>query len=152
MSQEPEQELWGPQTEAARRALGEISGQPFPVEVIHALALIKAESARLRGREDIAAAADAVAAGEHDRHFPLDVFQTGSGTSSNMNVNEVVAQLVGPGTHPNDDVNAPLSSNDQVPSAPCTSRSSPTCSAASSPPGRAWPRCCSAGPWSGTTS
>jgi fumarate hydratase class II len=117
MSQEPEQELWGPQTEAARRALGEISGQPFPVEVIHALALIKAESARLRGREDIAAAADAVAAGEHDRHFPLDVFQTGSGTSSNMNVNEVVAQLVGPGTHPNDDVNAPLSSNDQVPSA-----------------------------------
>jgi fumarate hydratase class II len=107
---------WGPQTQAALDALGEVSGQRFPIEVIHALALIKAENARLRGHEQIALAADEVAAGQHDDAFPLDVLQTGSGTSSNMNVNEVVASLAG-GVHPNDDVNAPLSSNDQVPSA-----------------------------------
>ena len=65
----------------------------------------------------IAAAADAVAAGEHDDQFPIDVFQTGSGTSSNMNANEVIANLAGEGAHPNDHVNMGQSSNDVFPSA-----------------------------------
>ena len=62
-----------------------------------------------------------VAAGEHDDQFPIDVFQTGSGTSSNMNANEVIAALAGEGAHPNDHVNMGQSSNDVFPSAPCTS-------------------------------
>src|SRR5690606_27057084 len=65
----------------------------------------------------IAEAADAVAAGEHDDQFPVDVFQTGSGTSSNMNANEVIAALAGEGVHPNDHVNLGQSSNDVFPSA-----------------------------------
>src|SRR5205823_7748323 len=69
----------------------------------------------LAGR--IAAAADEVAAGRHDDQFPIDVFQTGSGTSSNMNANEVIATLAGAGVHPNDDVNMGQSSNDVFPSA-----------------------------------
>jgi fumarate hydratase class II len=67
--------------------------------------------------ERIATAADAVAAGEHDDQFPVDVFQTGSGTSSNMNANEVIASLAGDGAHPNDHVNMGQSSNDVFPSA-----------------------------------
>src|SRR5204862_6313242 len=87
---------------------------------------IKAAAARVNAElglldadlaERIAAAADAVAAGEHDDQFPLDVFQTGSGTSSNMNANEVIANLAGDGTHPNDHVNMGQSSNDVFPSA-----------------------------------
>ncbi len=65
----------------------------------------------------IAAAADRVAAGEFDDQFPIDVFQTGSGTSSNMNANEVIAALAGDGVHPNDHVNMGQSSNDVFPSA-----------------------------------
>src|SRR5207253_4847971 len=64
----------------------------------------------------IAAAGDAVAAGEHDDQFPIDVFQTGSGTSSNTNANEVIAALAGEGVHPNDHVNLGQSSNDVFPS------------------------------------
>jgi fumarate hydratase, class II len=90
------------------------------------LARIKAEAARVNadlglldaGRaERIAAAAEAVAAGEHDDQFPIDVFQTGSGTNTNTNVNEVVATLAGEGAHPNDHVNMGQSSNDTFPSA-----------------------------------
>src|SRR5205085_692482 len=76
------------------------------------LALLDAEYA-----ERIAAAADRVAEGEFDDQFPIDVFQTGSGTSSNMNANEVIANLAGEGVHPNDHVNMGQSSNDVFPSA-----------------------------------
>src|SRR5205085_11416142 len=71
--------------------------------------------AGLAGR--IASAADEVAAGSHADQFPVDVFQTGSGTSSNMNANEVIATLAGEGAHPNDHVNMGQSSNDVFPSA-----------------------------------
>src|SRR5918911_287418 len=67
--------------------------------------------------ERIANAADEVAHGQHDDQFPIDVFQTGSGTSSNMNANEVIANLAGEGVHPNDHVNMGQSSNDVFPSA-----------------------------------
>ena len=67
--------------------------------------------------ERIAAAGDEVAHGRHDDQFPIDVFQTGSGTSSNMNANEVIANLAGEGVHPNDHVNMGQSSNDVFPSA-----------------------------------
>src|SRR4029079_16495890 len=67
--------------------------------------------------QGIAAAADAVGRGEHDGQFPVDVFQTGSGTSSNMNAKEVIANLAGDGAHPNDHVNMVQSSNDVFPSA-----------------------------------
>jgi len=101
-----------------------ISGEPVPAAVIHWLGRIKAAAARVNGElgliaEDratkIAKAADAVASGEHDAQFPIDVFQTGSGTSSNMNANEVIAKLSG--AHANDDVNYGQSSNDVFPSA-----------------------------------
>jgi fumarate hydratase class II len=94
--------------------------------VIHWLGRIKAASARVNRdlgllddgiAERIAAAADRVAEGEFDEQFPLDVFQTGSGTSSNMNANEVIANLAGDGVHPNDHVNMGQSSNDVFPSA-----------------------------------
>jgi fumarate hydratase class II len=94
--------------------------------VIHWLGRIKAEAARVNAdlgkldpdlAERIAAAGDAVAAGEHDAQFPVDVFQTGSGTSSNMNANEVIANLAGDAAHPNDHVNMGQSSNDVFPSA-----------------------------------
>src|SRR5918911_1483550 len=101
-------ELWGPET---RKAIDNfpVSGRPIPVEVVHWLGRIKAAAARVNGElglldadvaERIAAAADAVAAGEHDDQFPIDVFQTGSGTSSNMNANEVIASLARD-VHPN---------------------------------------------------
>ena len=76
-----------------------------------------ARLARPEIAERIAAAGDAVAAGEHDDQFPIDVFQTGSGTSSNMNANEVIANLAGDEAHPNDHVNMGQSSNDVFPSA-----------------------------------
>jgi fumarate hydratase, class II len=103
-----------------------VSGNPIPHAVIRALGQIKAAAARVNGElglleaeqaERIAVAADAVAAGEHDDQFPIDVFQTGSGTSSNMNANEVIAGLAGDDVHPNDDVNMGQSSNDVFPSA-----------------------------------
>ncbi|MEZ4470650.1 MAG: class II fumarate hydratase [bacterium] len=105
-----------------------ISGLRMPRGWIRALGLIKAASARANHAlgllaEDkmkaIVQASEEVAAGDHDRHFPLDVFQTGSGTSSNMNGNEVIANrgtaLLGAKVHPNDDVNMSQSSNDVVP-------------------------------------
>jgi fumarate hydratase, class II len=103
-----------------------ISGETVPESVIHWLGRIKGASARANAElgkldpalaESIATAADAVAAGEHDNQFPIDVFQTGSGTSSNMNANEVIAALAGAKVHPNDHVNMGQSSNDVFPSA-----------------------------------
>ncbi len=107
-----------------------VSGLTIDAALISALAQIKGASVRVRAEmgmidptlaQAVAAAADEVATGAWDEHFPIDVFQTGSGTSSNMNANEVLATLaaerLGTAVHPNDDVNAPLSSNDQFPSA-----------------------------------
>ena len=118
-------ELWGAET---RKAIDNfpVSGRPIPVGVVRWLGRIKAAAARvnadlglldadLAGR--IASAGDAIAAGEHDDQFPIDVFQTGSGTSSNMNANEVIASLAGEGVHANDHVNLGQSSNDVFPSA-----------------------------------
>jgi len=103
-----------------------VSGEPIPAPVARWLGRIKAAAARANGElglldpdkaERIAAAADRVAAGELDDQFPIDVFQTGSGTSSNMNANEVIASLAGEDVHANDDVNMGQSSNDVFPSA-----------------------------------
>ena len=119
------QELWGGET---RKAVDNfpVSGEPVPVAVVRWLGRIKGTAARVNadlGLLDhdlavrIAAAADEVAHGQHDGQFPIDVFQTGSGTSSNMNANEVIANLAGEGVHPNDHVNMGQSSNDVFPSA-----------------------------------
>ena len=119
------EQLWGGETE---KAVGNfpISGERVPVPVVRWLGQIKGAAARVNAElglldgelaERIARAADAVAAGEHDDQFPIDVFQTGSGTSSNMNANEVIAALAGEGAHPNDHVNMGQSSNDVFPSA-----------------------------------
>ena len=103
-----------------------ISGEPVPAEVIHWLGRIKGAAASVNAElgllkpglaRKIAKAAAEVAAGTHDAEFPIDVFQTGSGTSSNMNANEVIATLAGEGVHPNDHVNLGQSSNDVFPSA-----------------------------------
>jgi fumarate hydratase, class II len=119
------EELWGAET---RKAVVNfpVSGEPIPVSVARWLARVKAEAARANAElglldrdkaERIASAADRVAAGEFDDQFPIDIFQTGSGTSSNMNANEVIASLAGDDVHPNDDVNMGQSSNDVFPSA-----------------------------------
>lgn len=121
--------LWGAQTERARRNF-QLSGVRLPREFIAALALIKAAAARanqrlglLEGRmaTAIAEAALSVSRGEHAEQFPLDVYQTGSGTSTNMNANEVIASLasqaLGATVHANDHVNMCQSSNDCIPSA-----------------------------------
>ncbi len=119
------QRLWGAETDKAV-ANFPVSGEPIPVSVARWLGRIKAAAARVNGElglldadksERIAAAGDAIARGEHDDQFPIDVFQTGSGTSSNMNANEVIAALAGEDVHPNDDVNMGQSSNDVFPSA-----------------------------------
>jgi fumarate hydratase class II len=118
-------ELWGGET---RKAVDNfpVSGQPIPVPVARWLGRIKAAAARVNAElglldadvaERIGAAGDRIAAGELDDQFPIDVFQTGSGTSSNMNANEVIASLAGDGVHPNDHVNMGQSSNDVFPSA-----------------------------------
>ena len=120
-----QRELWGGET---RKAVANfpVSGEPIPVPVARWLGRIKAAAARANAElglldadkaERIAAAGDAIAAGEHDGQFPIDVFQTGSGTSSNMNANEVIASLAGEDVHANDDVNMGQSSNDVFPSA-----------------------------------
>jgi fumarate hydratase, class II len=102
-----------------------ISGEPVPASVVHWLGRIKGAAARVNGdlglldpklAKRIADAAAQVADGAHDDQFPIDVFQTGSGTSSNMNANEVIATLA-EGAHPNDHVNMGQSSNDVFPSA-----------------------------------
>ena len=120
-----QQELWGPETIKAVENFP-VSGERLPAPVVHWLGRIKAEAARVNAElglidpavaERIARAGDEVAAGEHDDQFPIDVFQTGSGTSSNMNANEVMASLAGEDVHPNDHVNMGQSSNDVFPSA-----------------------------------
>jgi fumarate hydratase class II len=131
----PAERLWGAQTERSRRFF-RISGERMPLAVVHALALVKRAAARVNATlglldakkaEAIVRAADEVLAGRHDEEFPLVVWQTGSGTQSNMNVNEVLANRAsellggerGPGRllHPNDDVNLGQSSNDVFPTA-----------------------------------
>jgi fumarate hydratase class II len=118
-------ELWGGETRKAVENFP-VSGEPIPPPVARWLGRIKAAAARVNAElglldeekaERIAAAADRVAAGELDDQFPIDVFQTGSGTSSNMNANEVIASLAGEDVHANDDVNLGQSSNDVFPSA-----------------------------------
>ena len=131
----PAERLWGAQTERSRRFF-RIGGERMPLAVVHALALVKRSAARVnaalglleRAKADaIARAADEVLAGRHDEEFPLLVWQTGSGTQSNLNVNEVLAnrasELLGGErggqrrVHPNDEVNLGQSSNDVFPTA-----------------------------------
>ncbi len=120
---------WGEQTALAVRNF-RISGETMPREVVHALADIKRHAATVNSEfgvipRDVAAAIESAAMevgrGEHDDQFPVDVYQTGSGTSTNMNVNEVIAhragELAGLPIHPNDHVNASQSSNDVFPTA-----------------------------------
>ena len=123
--QDTQQELWGGET---RKAVDNfpVSGERVPVAVVRWLGRIKGAAARANAdlglldadlAQRIAAAGDDIAEGRHDDQFPIDVFQTGSGTSSNMNANEVIATLAGEGAHPNDHVNMGQSSNDVFPSA-----------------------------------
>jgi fumarate hydratase, class II len=125
MAIEHDEQLWGGETAKAIENF-RVSGIPVRLEVVHWLARIKAAAARVNadlGKLDagvaqrIAEAADRVAAGEFDDQFPIDAFQTGSGTSTNMNANEVIANLAGDEAHPNDHVNMGQSSNDVFPSA-----------------------------------
>ncbi|HEX9350336.1 MAG TPA: class II fumarate hydratase [Gaiellaceae bacterium] len=118
-------ELWGSETRKAIENF-QVSGEPIPRHVARWLGRIKAAAARVNAElglldedkaERIAAAGDRIAAGELDEQFPIDVFQTGSGTSSNMNANEVIASVAGEDIHANDDVNLGQSSNDVFPSA-----------------------------------
>jgi fumarate hydratase class II len=115
--------LYGAQTQRAVENFP-ISGLKFPRAFIRALGLIKSAAARVNGElgqlpadlaASIAQAADGVAAGDYDDQFVVDIFQTGSGTSTNMNANEVIAHVAG--AHPNDHVNRGQSSNDVFPSA-----------------------------------
>lgn len=124
----PEQALYGAQTQRAVNNFA-ISGLTLPAPLIKAIAMVKASAARANqavgGLEQekadaIVAAAQQIIEGQHADAFPVDVFQTGSGTSSNMNVNEVIATLCGQqgvDVHPNDDVNRSQSSNDVIPTA-----------------------------------
>lgn len=121
----PQTPLWGAETEKAL-ANFPISFQPIPRDVVRWLGRIKAAAALVNGELGlidnelairIARAATEVAEGRHDAEFPVDVFQTGSGTSSHMNANEVIARLAGDDVHPNDHVNVCQSSNCVFPSA-----------------------------------
>ncbi|MGN0124228.1 MAG: class II fumarate hydratase [Rhodococcus sp. (in: high G+C Gram-positive bacteria)] len=126
--QVPVDALWRAQTQRAVENFP-ISGRGLERAQIRALGLLKSACARVNKdlglldpdkADAIVAAADAIAAGEYDDQFPIDVFQTGSGTSSNMNTNEVIASLAakaGVTVHPNDDVNMSQSSNDTFPTA-----------------------------------
>jgi fumarate hydratase class II len=120
-----EQQLWGSETSKAIDNFP-VSGERVPTAVVRMLGHVKAAAARVNGdlglldaaiAERIAAAGDEIARGDHDDQFPIDVFQTGSGTSSNMNSNEVIANLAGDDAHANDHVNMGQSSNDVFPSA-----------------------------------
>jgi fumarate hydratase class II len=122
---EERRQLWGSETTKAVENFP-VSGQPIPVAVARWLGRIKAAAARVNAElgllddekaQRIAEAGDRIATGELDDQFPIDVFQTGSGTSSNMNANEVMASLAGEDVHANDDVNMGQSSNDVFPSA-----------------------------------
>ncbi|MFN7994413.1 MAG: class II fumarate hydratase [Bryobacteraceae bacterium] len=119
----PSEALYGAQTARAIENFP-ISGLRFPRPFLRALGLLKSAAARVNGRmghlpadraRAIEAAAEQVAAGTHDAQFPVDIFQTGSGTSTNMNANEVIGRLAG--AHPNDEVNRGQSSNDVIPTA-----------------------------------
>jgi fumarate hydratase class II len=131
----PADAYWGAQTERARRTFA-VSGRTMPVRFLAALGAVKAEAAAVNGElgvldaalaDAIGRAANDVAAGRLDAHFPVDVFQTGSGTSTNMNANEVIANRANEAlgsargsnapVHPNDHVNAGQSSNDVIPTA-----------------------------------
>src|SRR3954451_10682097 len=124
----PADALWRAQTQRAVDNFP-ISGRPLPAALIHALARIKAAAAQANAdlevvtpeqRDAIVAEVGEIVSGAHDDQFPIDVFQTGSGTSTNMNVNEVISSLTGRAgveCHPNDVVNASQSSNDTFPSA-----------------------------------
>lgn len=124
----PADALWGAQTQRAVNNFP-ISGITMPVALIRALGLIKSAAASVNHdlglldkeiSDAIITAAEKVSAGEVDAHFPIDIFQTGSGTSSNMNANEVIAHLAtqqGVNVHPNDHVNMCQSSNDVIPTA-----------------------------------
>ena len=131
----PYRRLWGAQTQRALENF-QVSGRPMPRRFLHALAAIKWAAAcanqdlkllKPRMAAAIRKAADEVLAGQHDEEFPIDVFQTGSGTSSNMNMNEVLSNLANirlgsragakSPVHPNDHVNLGQSSNDVIPSA-----------------------------------
>src|SRR3954447_1273245 len=121
--QTPTEQLWGGETTKAV-ANFPVSGERVPLPVVRWLGRIKGTAARVNAElglldvalaDKIAAAGDEIAEGKHDAQFPIDVFQTGSGTSSNMNANEVIATLSG--AHPNDHVNMGQSSNDVFPSA-----------------------------------
>src|SRR6202000_3176954 len=123
--QETPEELWGGETTKAV-ANFPVSGERVPLPVVRWLGRIKGTAARVNAElglldaeraEKIAAAGDEIAEGKHDAQFPIDVFQTGSVTSSNMNANECTATLAGAGAHPNDHVNMGQSSNDVFPSA-----------------------------------
>ena len=127
--QVPADALWGAQTQRAVQNFP-ISGRPLPRAFIRALGVIKQAAAAANAKlglldtqvaAAIGACAAEVAAGQHDAQFPIDIFQTGSGTSTNMNANEVIAHLaaarLGRAVHPNDDVNMGQSSNDVIPTA-----------------------------------
>jgi fumarate hydratase class II len=120
-----QRELWGSETTKAVDNFP-VSGERVPAPVLHWLGRIKAAAARTNAElglldsqlaERIGRAGDEVAAGRHDNQFPIDVFQTGSGTSTNTNANEVIANLAGDAAHANDHVNMGQSSNDVFPSA-----------------------------------
>jgi len=130
--QVPNEALWGAQTQRAVQNFP-VSGQSMPAAFIRALGLIKSAAAKVHGElgllpkpvaQAISAAANEVAAGQHQNQFPIDIYQTGSGTSSNMNANEVIATLANRSgqagqalIHPNDHVNLGQSSNDVIPTA-----------------------------------
>jgi fumarate hydratase, class II len=121
--QVPASALFGPQTARAIQNFP-ISGRRFPRSFIRALGIVKSVAAAINGRmgrlpatlaASIERAADEVVEGRYDDEFPVDIFQTGSGTSTNMNANEVIGHLAG--AHPNDHVNLGQSSNDVIPTA-----------------------------------
>ena len=121
----PEKQLWGGETTKAVENFP-ISSERVPVSVVRWLARLKGAAALVNGElglldkrraSSIAKGAGEIAAGKHDAQFPIDVFQTGSGTSTNTNANEVIAALAGSSVHPNDHVNMGQSSNDVFPSA-----------------------------------
>jgi fumarate hydratase class II len=120
-----DKQLWGGETTKAVSNFP-ISGETVPVSVVRWLARLKGAAALVNGElglldkrraASIAKGAGEIAAGKHDAQFPIDVFQTGSGTSTNTNANEVIAALAGANVHPNDHVNMGQSSNDVFPSA-----------------------------------
>src|SRR3954452_5146361 len=120
-----EQQLWGGETAKAVENFP-VSGERVPVSVVRWLAAIKGAAARVNAQlgkldseiaERIAAGAEAIAAGGYDDQFPIDVFQTGSGPSTNMNAHDGIANLAGDRVHPHDHVNMGQSSNDGFPSA-----------------------------------